>query len=371
MGKLQVVVGGQFGSEAKGAVCAKLAKTEKGSLACVRVAGPNAGHTGYDDAGRKWALRQVPIGAVTNPNATLVIAAGSEIDPDVLSLEVRALDEAGHRVSDRLMIDGQATILTPLHRDAERKNGLHGRIGSTGKGIGAARADRIWRRADLIEDADYAWLCRILGSEVGSVQVTNTAFALDQALASGTTVQVEGTQGYGLGLHAGFYPKCTSSDCRAIDFLTMCGLSTWSTSVTDLDVFVVFRPFPIRVAGDSGPLSGETTWEALGLPEERTTVTQLVRRVGTWDGSLARAAIVANGGPSAYVHPVISMADQVVPEIAGSISAHKVYEILQRHPLLRRMVQDVGMPVMVGTGPQTMVDMRSMLVPEAMGRSVN
>lgn len=371
MGKLQVVVGGQFGSEAKGAVCAKIARNEE-SVACVRVAGPNAGHTGYDDEGRKWALRQIPIGAVTNPNATLVIAAGSEIDPEVLASEVRALDKAGHQVSRRLMIDAQATVLTPEHRQAEGDAALHQRIGSTGKGIGAARADRIWRRADLVQDRDYDWWCRRIGAKVGDVQIVDTAIALDSAMLQGTTVQVEGTQGFGLGLHSGFYPKCTSSDCRATDFLAMCGLSTWSTSVTDLDVFVVFRPFPIRVAGDSGPLEGETTWSKLGLPEERTTVTQLVRRVGTWDSNLAQRAIMANGGPSPFVHYVLSMADQVMPELAGCVNVHKVYEALHRHPLLRRIVSDLGkMPVLVGTGPQTMVDMRSMIVPQAMGGSIN
>ena len=61
MSRLQVVVGGQFGSEAKGACTAFLARkaAQNGLAAVIRVAGPNAGHTAYDSAGKNWALRQI------------------------------------------------------------------------------------------------------------------------------------------------------------------------------------------------------------------------------------------------------------------------------------------------------------------------
>ena len=77
MGTLKVVVGGQFGSEAKGAVGAYLAAD--GRTATVRVAGPNAGHTAYDADGREWKLRQIPAAAVTT-DTPIFIGAGSEID---------------------------------------------------------------------------------------------------------------------------------------------------------------------------------------------------------------------------------------------------------------------------------------------------
>ena len=50
------------------------------------------------------------------------------------------------------------------------------------------------------------------------------------------------------------------------------------------------------MAGNSGPLKGETSWEELGLEPERTTVTNKVRRVGDWDPELLEEAIRANGG---------------------------------------------------------------------------
>ena len=92
MSKIQVVVGGQYGSEGKGAVAGYLAGLETDPL-CIRVAGPNAGHSVvHPGTGKKYALRQVPVGAVTNPDALLAIAAGSEIDPYVLSEEIAWLE---------------------------------------------------------------------------------------------------------------------------------------------------------------------------------------------------------------------------------------------------------------------------------------
>lgn len=355
MGKLQVVVGGQAGSEAKGHVAAQLAKPELNpdGLCAVRVAGPNAGHSAVDVNGTKWALRQIPVAAVVNPDARLYIAAGSEIDMDVLRSEVEALEAGGHRIRERLVIDPMVTLLEAHHHQQERDRHLSDRIGSTSKGIGAARADRIWRTArtyrDLfdIQDGD-PW--------VKTIGVGDVASRLAAGLKRGMTTQVEGTQGHLLGLHHDYYPQVTSSDCRAIDFMAMCGLSPWAPGIDDLEVWITFRPWPIRVAGPSGPLPGETTWEALGLPEERTTVTQKIRRVGTWDGQLARAAVVANGGPGDFVHLALSMADQIAPVVAGVTDPDKVLADSAVARFLDRMEADCGQPVeMVTTSDRTAV----------------
>lgn len=308
-GILEVVVGGQYGSEAKGHVAAQVAKRDaedgRGHFA-VRVAGPNAGHTAYDETGHRFAFRQLPVAAVVNPNAQLVIAAGSEIDLEVLVHEIEWAESRGHKVRERLLIDSEATVLTEAHKQAEMFGQMQKRIGSTQKGIGAARADRIMRRAERVIDR---------AGEFSSLGVLMpTAKFLNEALATGRRVLIEGTQGYGLGLHAGYYPKCTSSDCRAIDFISMAGVNPWAGSRTLVDV--VCRVYPIRVAGDSGPIKDETTWAELGLPEERTTVTNKVRRVGLWDPALAREAVTANGGgESGNVRVVLTMLDQKYPEV--------------------------------------------------------
>jgi len=136
-------------------------------------------------------------------------------------------------------------------------------------------------------------------------------------LQIGGTVIIEGTQGYGLGSHAGYYPHCTSSDCRAIDFLAMAGIPPWSMFARNLEIVIVYRVHPIRIAGNSGPLKGETTWEKLGIPDEFTTVTKKVRRVGAWDADLAHRAFLANGGNSMAVRTALMFTDYQWPEMRG------------------------------------------------------
>jgi adenylosuccinate synthase len=348
MGKLSCVVGGQYGSEAKGAVCGYLGRTdyERGDQhAAVRVAGPNAGHSVVDPSGHKWALRQVPVAAVTHREARLYIAAGSEIDLDVLLGEVNALDQAGYEVSERLMIDWQATMVMPHHRQAETNADLTAKIGSTGKGIGAARAERIMRKAGIVNDIRLD----------PQLEVGDTAMALIDELVNDTHVVIEGTQGYGLGLHAGHYPQTTSSDCRAIDMLAMAGISPWAPWVgyDEFDVWVVLRTFPIRVAGNSGPMKHELTWDQVGQPEEHTTVTQKVRRVGEWDADLAREAIMRNGGENCSV--ALMMVDYVFPELAGHFSR----EALEPHHYdwLANKEREIGAQIhLLGTGPDTQME---------------
>jgi adenylosuccinate synthase len=355
MGSLTVVVGGQFGSEGKGAVCAAFAarNLERGQpQVAVRVGGPNAGHSAYAADGVRWALRQVPVAAVIDPDAALVIAAGSEVDVNVLAVEVEALELAGYKIRHRLLIDPQATMVDREHEQAEslnahdrryRTGSLVDRIGSTGKGIGAARSDRIWRQATLAGQHPQLRQYTDLVSDTGAW--------LRQALVNGADVVVEGVQGYGLGLHAGYYPYCTSIDCRAVDFLAMAGVSPWQAGVDWFQILVVVRPNPIRVAGNSGPLKDETTWEALGLKPEYTTVTQKVRRVGEGDPELVQAAIRANGG-TAQVRLALTMLDHIDPVSAGV----KEWAVLDSvgAGLVEQVERQTGVEVVyVGTGPTT------------------
>lgn len=382
--KISVIVGGQFGSEGKGAIAAYLSsagQNPSSHVLAVRVAGPNAGHTALGNcppdcdhpAGRHpWRLRQVPVAAVTNPSAELVIAAGSEIDPIVLMDELHQLDQAGYRASERTLVDRSATVIETSHVQAERDLNLTSRLGSTGKGIGAARMARISRVASTWGE----------GNTDNGVASIDTAFYLNRHLVRSdggkpVHVVIEGTQGYGLGLHTRFYPTTTSSDCRAIDFLAMAGISPWvlAPAAPEADhpvqIWVVMRTYPIRVAGNSGPLKDETTWDQLGLPQEHTTVTQKVRRVGGWDPLLAREAVEANGGMrsdqvASYQPPVnvaLTMADYQVPGATGRTNAD--YDQVDpgsrqaMFDLLTGVAKDCGVfPTLVGTGPNTLLDLR-------------
>lgn len=376
-GLVSVVVGGQFGSEAKGAVAGFLASEQENSrhqwqdnrVVCVRVGGPNAGHTVYgrcpigcveehdalpaSEARHPWRLRQVPVAAVTNPSALLLIAAGSEVDFEVLRSEMVGLNSAGYHVHRRLHIDQSATVLTSKHIEAEMVDGLNGKIGSTAKGIGAARADRLWRKAQTVRD---------FAEDMGIAPTDSTTFLANE-LERGAHVVIEGTQGYGLGLHTKYYPTVTSGDCRAIDFLAQCGISPWASYVEELAVWVVARTYPIRVAGASGPLKDELSWQSLGLPEERTTVTQNVRRVGDWDPELVKAAVLANGGGDGGgpVHLALTMVDYKIPEIKGISNWDDLgmEEKEQLGKLINSVQTDVWARVdLVGTGPTSLIDLR-------------
>jgi adenylosuccinate synthase len=353
MSHLQVVVGGQFGSEAKGHVAGWLARRSHKPL-CVRVAGPNAGHSVvHPTTGKKYALRQIPVGAVTNPRATLAIAAGSEIDPEVLWQELKLLDDDGLAVSSRLYIDQAATVLHPRHRHREAAEQLVEMIGSTGKGIGAARAERIMRQAAIAAE-----------HHMHAMRVVDVAELIQHCRAAARDVQIEGTQGYGLGLHTQYYPQVTSSDCTAIDFLAMARVNPWQWRRDQVEIWVVFRPHPIRVAGNSGPLHGETSWEELGLPEEKTTVTQKIRRVGTWDPDLARAAVAANGGyferagDPKPIHIALTMADQLDPALAGVTDRDILLKSAAFNDFRLQICDDLDYPLsLVTTSDRTVVDL--------------
>lgn len=345
MATITVVAGAQFGSEGKGAICGWLGERQVDeSDIAIRVAGPNAGHTVYDSEGRVFKFRALPVAAVTSSVCQLHIAAGSEIDPEVLLSEMNQAVEAGHRIDGRLSIHPSATILTPRHREAENLLGLVNTIGSTGKGIGGARADRIMRRADTISALPTF---KPYLSEDGPFDLRDAG-----------KVVVEGTQGYGLGLHTRFYPQVTSSDCRAIDFLSMAGISPWAEYVSNLRIILVARVYPIRVAGNSGPLKGETTWERLGLPQEHTTVTNKVRRVGEPDWELVGEAVAANGGGDwhANIDLAVTMVDQMFPSCAN-----KTDQLSLDHEVMKYLaeVEDITEcnVRLVGTGPKSLVEL--------------
>jgi adenylosuccinate synthase len=358
-GTLDVIVGGMYGSESKGRVASQVGNLRRAQGATgvigIRVAGPNAGHVVYNHfTGERWALRQIPVVAVTDPNALLVIAAGSEIDRDVLLGEIDGLEASGIPVRRRLLVHNEATMIDEVHKSQEA--GLVGRIGSTGKGIGAARADRLLRLADRAVD-DRAWFEE---HRIKLSSMLNLAAGLN---ADGLAVIVEAAQGYGLGLHSGFYPYVTSSDCRAIDALAMAGVNPWQWRRSDFTIHVVIRPNPIRVAGNSGPMIGETTWEELGLPVEHTTVTQKVRRVGTWDPVLVQEAVAANGGGAftngarhGRVLLAMAMADHVMPGLAGANHWSQVPEEDQEQ-LVNWMImvarQGGALVGNIGTGPDS------------------
>ena len=132
---VDVLVGGQYGSEGKGQVAAYLAPEYQ---VLVRVGGPNAGHTVYEEP-TPFTFHQIPSGTRSNPSAQLVLGPGT-----ILSVD-RAIEEIGKcEISkDRVAIDPQVMLVEEGDRLAE--SSLVATIGSTGQGVGAATVRKILR----------------------------------------------------------------------------------------------------------------------------------------------------------------------------------------------------------------------------------
>jgi adenylosuccinate synthase len=287
---VSIVVGGQFGSEGKGKVSLELVRmSNEQRIAVVRVGGPNSGHTAFDRAGQKYALRQLPAGAVDR-NVDVVFPAGSYIDVDVLLREIDLLDYP----RDRIFISHYANIITSEQKAWEAEASLVSDIGSTGSGVGAAIMAAVAREASNFP------LHRHDAAHCGPLEryLRDTTQLMRGWLDEGARIVIEGTQGFGLSLlDGGYWPKATSRATTAAAALAEAGLSP-----IDVDnVVLVIRSYPIRVAGNSGPLPGETSWqeisdsiESVADLREFTTVTNKLRRVGQFDASAVKAAIACN-----------------------------------------------------------------------------
>ena len=340
-----VVVGGQYGSEGKGKVCAHLATSNDVDY-MVRCGGPNSGHTVYW-SGKRYELKQVPSGFV-NPRTRLLIAAGALINPAIFmqELDLCRLDRS------RIGIDENAAVIEAADLATEENLDLRGRLGSTGSGVGAAVSRRVLREQGFRRAKDHPDL---------APYTTSVRSELSSAAKWNANIVVEGTQGFGLSLyHAEKWPYRTSRDTTAHSFLGEVGYGT-----REFEVIMAIRTFPIRVAGDSGPLKYEVTWDDVqalsGYPHtlaEYTTTTKRLRRVARFDWEVVHAAIEANA-PS---HIALHGADYIDYE------NRSLQSYADLTPSARDFIQEVedrtGIPVsFIGTGPTNyeIIDRRELI----------
>lgn len=374
MPQVTVVMGGQYGSEGKGEFVAHLARTNK-VLACVRTGGPNAGHTitkrhdplatGTAYIGMAGAvdwrmkMRHIPCAWQTD-GIPLYLSPGALIDQHVLAAEMSEVWRRGWQ--GHLGVDTHALVIDDFHREQETRLGMRARIGSTTEGIGAARADKIMRNAQLANSwRDGMWevdfpgtdLCDVPDQLNSLIAVRNLQLDPDWDYPDELGVLIESTQGFGLSLElSGHYPFTTSTNITPGHLLGECGLSSRLTH----QVIAVMRTFPIRVAGNSGPMAHEITWDKLHsfsdgrAPKdgEHTTVTNLVRRVGEWDEELAdRMAMVCKPD---YV--ALTFLDYMFPKLADCVDPDRIMGESGVQDYLRMVDEDCEAEVRwVSTGP--------------------
>jgi len=121
--------------------------------------------------------------------------------------------------------------------------------------------------------ADCIGAGRRLTDVLGPVAFADTTALLNRSWDGGAKILVEGTQGTLLDLHLGPYPYTTHKQTQCGNWIAECGLSP----SLPYEVVLVVRSYPIRVAGNSGPMPREISWvdlarringrlEAHGLP---------------------------------------------------------------------------------------------------------
>jgi adenylosuccinate synthase len=284
---VDVLIGGEYGSEGKGHIASHLAR-EYDLL--VRVGGPNAGHKVFQ-VPEPYTHHQLPSGTRFS-EARLLIGPGAVINADKLLKEI-----ADCKVdAERLSIDPQVMIISRKDISAEKR--LVESIGSTGQGVGNATARRILKRGD-----DGTKLARDIPELKPFIRPA--CIVLDKAFFQRKRVFVEGTQGTGLSLYHGQYPHVTSRDTTVAGCLSEAGISPSRVR----RVIMVVRSYPIRVQdpskSTSGPMSQELKWTEIsrrsGVPlseltkTEKTSTTDRKRRVGEFDWELLRRAASLNG----------------------------------------------------------------------------
>jgi adenylosuccinate synthase len=345
---VSIIVGGQFGSEGKGKIALEVVRRMK-AAAAVRVGGTNSGHTAIGADAQTYVLRQLPA-ASADGSVQVILPPGSYIDIAIFRDEVNRLGLG----PDQVAVSPMARIITEEHKAWEQEAGLRQAIGSTQSGTGAAVMAMTARGA-----GDFL-LHSVQAEEVPELEefLKDTGSELRRLLDAGQRVVVEGTQGFGLSLlQGGYWPKATSRDTTAAGFLAEAGLSPRDVD----DITMVIRCHPIRVAGDSGPLPGETSWEEIanqagltGDIREFTTVSAKVRRVARFDPEIVCRAIQANQ-PSRIV---LNHLDYVDPRVRADVLTAKARDFV------KKVETAIGRPInWLGTGPGHVMEGQGERVP--------
>ena len=286
---IDVVVGIQWGDEGKGRIIDLFARDY--DVAARFGGGDNAGHS-LVVGDRKIALRLVPSGAL-QPNAELFIGGGCVVNPNTLVEELDRLESIGVDVR-RISISDRAHVVLPEHgerdRALERERGTEA-LGTTGRGIGPAYADRAARTGTTIRrycDAGGSSQARRIGPHV----VDGVAY-IHERLERGKRILAEGAQGTMLDVIYGTYPYVTSSHTLAGAVCT--GLGVGPNTIGR--VIGIAKAYCTRVG--AGPFPSELFDENAERLRERGrefgTVTGRPRRCGWFDAVAGRYAVRVNG----------------------------------------------------------------------------
>jgi adenylosuccinate synthase len=198
--RADIVIGAQYGDEAKGKIAHHLCKTGRYTHVIRFNGGCNAGHTIYHE-GKKFVTHHIPAGVFYGIDS--IIGPGCVIDPERFFKEVEELEAAGIPASSLVMIAKNAHVITDSHRNEDGKDT---KIGTTRRGNGPAYRDKYDRKGVRAEDmACFEDFLVDIYEELHSKR--------------NLKILLEGAQGFGLDIDHGDYPYVTSSHCTAASAL--------------------------------------------------------------------------------------------------------------------------------------------------------
>lgn len=347
------ILGAQWGDEGKGKITDFLAPEAK---YVVRYqGGANAGHT-VTAQGKTFKLNLLPSG-VLHDETVSILGDGMVIDPAKFLEERQNLLDGG--LSPDLRISDRAHLVLPHHKYVDGKKDF---VGTTGRGIGPAYADRArrvgLRFGDLREDHILRErLERLLEAKPNSTReagwatvqdgldalapireqllpfVQDTGTELRAAITNGDNVLFEGAQATLLDLNYGTYPFVTSSHPTIGGVLVGTGVNHKALN----KVFGVAKAFNTRVG--HGPFLTEVSGEVEACLrgdgskpwDEFGTTTGRARRVGWLDLELLRYAVEVNGLDGLVINKmdIVGELDTIKVCVAYDTEGQPIYKELK------------------------------------------
>lgn len=320
-----VIAGAQWGDEGKAKVIDYL--TERSDVIVRHQGGANAGHT-VIARGTKFIFHLVPSG-IMYPDKVCVVGNGVVLDAEQFLREVDELSEEGIDATDRLFVSDQAHLVLPYHslQDKTSEAGAAGnRIGTTGRGIGPAYADKALRtglrvgelhnwdrfveRLSANFEAKRVLIEKVYGVEfdlkLGDIVeryrgvrdrmepfVRDTCKMIYDAWGEGKRLLFEGAQGTFLDIDHGTYPFVTSSN--TVSGSACAGSGIGPTAIDN--VVGIVKTYTTRVGNGPFPTELEdATGELLRRRgAEFGATTGRPRRCGWFDTVMIRKAVRLNG----------------------------------------------------------------------------
>lgn len=319
-----VLVGCQWGDEGKGKIVDYL--SAQMDVVARYQGGNNAGHTVVIH-GEKYVLHTLPSG-VLHDGVMNVIGNGVVVDVLALVGEIAEIESHGFDVMTNLVLSEQAHLILPQHAmlDRAREKGLGiSKIGTTGRGIGSAYADKMARRGlracDLRNRDHFAAryrefathcnevLTRMFGEPAMDSEshleallaaadrlrpvIGDSVTILNDAVAAKKDILAEGAQGVLLDVDFGTYPYVTSSSPAPGGACTGLGVSPRHIE----SIMGIVKAYTTRVGEGPMPteLKDEVGEKLRAVGGEFGATTGRPRRCGWFDAPAVRRALQISG----------------------------------------------------------------------------